>query len=151
MRHARFQLFRVGADDIGWRFVAPNNWELARSPERYDDVGQTRAAILGVVEAGTSLAFAAAMDSRGRWRWEASLDGAPVVVSSRAYYRRVECEATLGQFRSLAPAAHIAPSIAMFRIVGTCPPDVAGASPGRALAVTPRRPLVERRGPVGTS
>lgn len=151
MRRARFQVFRVGADDVGWRFVAPNNWELARSAGRYEDVGQTRAAILDVVEAGETLAFAVVMDSRSRWRWEASLDGAPVVVSSRAYYRRVECEGTLHQFRSLAPAADIAPSVAMFRVVGTYRPDLGVAHPGRALAALPRRPLIERRGPVGAT
>lgn len=151
MRPARFQVFRVGADDVGWRFVAPNNWELARSPGRYEDIAQTRAAILEVVEAGATLAFTNAMDSRGRWRWEASLDGAPVVVSSRAYYRRVECEATLRQFRSLAPAADIAPTVALFRVGTAYGPDLGVAHPGRALAAAPPRPLIERRGPVGAA
>ena len=115
MAPARFQLFRVTARDISWRFVASNNRELARSVDVADDEDESREM---VQQLQSDLAVCTATiypDGSGRWRWDIRIDGLAVAVSSRPYFRRVECETTMRQFLRQAAAAPVSLGVAFFR------------------------------------
>jgi uncharacterized protein YegP (UPF0339 family) len=112
---ARFQLFRVTAGEISWRFVASNNRELARSVDVADDEDESRDT---VQQLQSELAVCRATiypDGSGRWRWDIRIDGLAVAVSSRPYFRRVECDTTMRQFLRQAVGAPVSPGVAFFR------------------------------------
>lgn len=116
MRRARFQLFRVGNAAVAWRFVSANNWELARSPGWYDDERVARRAVAALMAQGAAPFPSVGLDASGRWRWTAAVDGHLAAVSSRAYFRRVECDSALNQFRGLLPTAELRADVAVLRL-----------------------------------
>jgi hypothetical protein len=67
-------------------------------------------------------------DPDGRWRWIVEVDGAEVAKSSRCYYRRLECIATLAQFVELSADAAVVEAVANFR---TGDPSWRSADPRR--------------------
>jgi len=112
---ARFQLFRVTAGEISWRFVASNNRELARSVDVAGDEEESREMVQRLQR---DLAVSKANiypDGSGCWRWDVRLGGLACAVASRSYSRRVECETTMRQFLRQATGAPISAGVAFFR------------------------------------
>lgn len=149
MAAVRFQLYRRSGQGVLWRFIASNNRDLARSAHEVPDEEAARAGVeqlrrqLGL---SRSLTYA---DGAGRWRWELRAGEARLAQSSRAYHRRIECEATLLQFRETAAAAVVVPGVADFRSGG---PAVAVLVPGqRRVVELRRRPAHDPFGRVGAA
>lgn len=115
MAPARFQLFRVTASEISWRFVASNNRELARSVDVADDEDESREMVQQLQRGLAVCQAAICPDGSGRWRWDIRIDGLAVAVSSRPYFRRVECETTMRQFLRQAAGAPVSSGVAFFR------------------------------------
>jgi hypothetical protein len=112
---ARFQLFRVTAREISWRFVASNNRELARSVDVADDEDESREMVQQLQSELSVCTATIYPDGSGRWRWDIRIDGLDVAVSSRPYFRRVECETTMRQFLRQAAGAPVSSGVAFFR------------------------------------
>jgi hypothetical protein len=102
------------ADDVaepgarfGWRMLAANNREVARSAATFADV---ETCIEAVDDLHTYISGAVAVASRtGRadWSWRLRIDGVDVAASSRTYQRRLQCEAACALFVELVPTADL--------------------------------------------
>ena len=107
MASPRFQLFRLTSTGVTWRFMASNNRELARAGLPAPDELGARELVLELQRRLGQASSVSLQDGTGRWRWDLRFDGATVAVSSRVYFRRVECDATRAQFLLCARAAPI--------------------------------------------
>ena len=115
MATARFQFFTRRPATVEWRLISANNWELGRSAV---PVGTLEACLRVVLDLRATIdgfTDEVLADPRGGWRWRLLRDGTPIAVSSRSFLRRVECEATLAQFRKLAAGAPVLPQLRTFR------------------------------------
>lgn len=144
MAKARFQLYARGFDGFGWRFVASNNRDLARSPEPFADED---AATSGVQELRVRIADLKAstyMDPNGRWRWDVRSGGERLAESSRWYYRRVECEQTMTQFLSGCAEADLSTTVLGWRGGTAAAPDYLDLTTVLPGQRSPGRPLLGR-------
>lgn len=92
----------AGAGKYGWRLLAANNRDVARSPELYVEVESCYDAIRHLrAEFGRALP-AVARIGRSEWSWRLRLDEIDLVVSSRTYQRRLQCTAACDLFMELA-------------------------------------------------
>ena len=139
MAPARFQLYRVATArpslDVAWRFVASNNREVARSAPGQVGEDEARDLIATLQRELAATKASVHLDTDGRWRWDVRLGGRRLVTSSRPYFRRVECDATLTQFLRACPDAPVSTSVAVFRHVAA-PPIVLPEQRGRARLVS---------------
>ena len=115
MASARFQLFSTGRLGVSWRFVASNNRVLAVGLGEAVDEMTARYAVRCIQQGLDRARPIVSLDPTGRWRWQLVLDGSPVATSSREYFRRVECEATVSQFVVAGSTAPVSTSVARFR------------------------------------
>jgi len=100
----------MGAGLVGWRVLGANNRELGRSAEpfwRADEAYQAVHEAQAVLERTVTRFWA---DDLGEWFWNISLDGEPLVVSSRGYRRQRECIYSIEQFREHFPTAKVVAS-----------------------------------------
>lgn len=104
----------VHADDglepdtrFGWRMLAANNREVARSSVTFADVATCVEAICGLQKDLGSGVPVASRAGRADWSWRLRIDSADVAVSSRAYQRRLQCEAACALFVELVPGAEL--------------------------------------------
>jgi hypothetical protein len=106
---------------VGWRLLAANNRDVARSAYHYPDVDTCVEAVCALrrgLREGTIVATRA--DAVGRaewpgitlpgrahaiWTWLLRLGDHAAAVSSRGYQRRLQCEAAGALFLSLVPDA----------------------------------------------
>jgi hypothetical protein len=99
---------RVVADArVGWRMLAANNREVARSASTYGDVASCIEAVRdlrGRVSAGLAIA---SRSGRADWSWRIRIDGVDRAASSRTYQRRLQCEAACALFVELVPCADV--------------------------------------------
>jgi uncharacterized protein YegP (UPF0339 family) len=114
MASARFQLFSTGRLGVSWRFVASNNRVLAVGLGEAVDETTARHAVRFIQQGLDRARPIVSLDPGGRWRWRLVLDGSPVATSSREYFRRVECEATVSQFVVAGSGAPVSTSVARF-------------------------------------
>jgi len=115
MGSARFQFFTRSPGAVEWRLISANNRELGRCTEPFLDLVACTAAVERLrdcIDAADELVL---QDPTGGWRWRLLLQSQPVAGSSRAYLRRVECLATLVQFRKLTSEALAVPQLRTFR------------------------------------
>ena len=92
---------------LGWRLLAANNRDVARSARTFDGLPGCLAAI-DELRGGIGAALAvSARSGRAGWSWRLHLYGREVAVSSRTYQRRLQCEAACTLFVALAPAATV--------------------------------------------
>ncbi len=120
--------------------VSSNNRELARSAFVFEHEGAARAALAcaRLLPAGTTSLY---VDGTGLWRWRLRLEDSPFAVSSRAYQRRLECQATVSLFLRAAAAADLPDRVAVFRHTSVAHgPDV--TRQGRAVDARTVRPAV---------
>jgi hypothetical protein len=118
---ARFQLIRMPDSSVIWRFMASNNREIARAALPTDDEWTARSNILALQSGLAGATSAPFLDRSGRWRWDVKVEGVALAASSRAYYRRVECETTRRQFMEAAGRAPAPDLVASSRAIGTVP------------------------------
>lgn len=108
---------------VGWRLLAANNRDVARSAYHYPDVDTCVEAVCALRQGlrdGTIVATRA--DANGRaewpgvtlpgrahaiWTWLLRLGDHAAAVSSRGYQRRLQCEAAGALFVSLVPDAAV--------------------------------------------
>lgn len=82
-----------------WRLLGANNRELARSIATYADTESCIVALRTVRDAAERLtAVFRPVPTTGRWYWQASANGVPLVVSARPFSWRRDCEHNFGQF-----------------------------------------------------
>jgi hypothetical protein len=99
----------VIADDarFGWRMLAANNREVARSSGTYRDVMscvEALRSLRGNVSSGLAVA---ARTGRSDWSWRLRIHGVDEATSSRTYQRRLQCEAACTLFIDLVPCAEL--------------------------------------------
>jgi len=98
---------------VEWRLISANNRELGQCTEPFLELGSCTIAVDRLREGIDSADEVVAQDPSGRWRL--SLEDLPVAMSCRAYLRRVECTATLLQFRKTAGGAILVHRLRTFR------------------------------------
>lgn len=138
MAKARFQLYARGLDGLGWRFVASNNRDVARSSEAFDDAVEAGADVVALRAAIGTCRASTYMDPQGRWRWDVRRDGARVAESSRWYYRRVECEGAMTQFVAACAEAQLSPTVLGLRGTADRYIDLRGHDVGLPSQPAPR-------------
>lgn len=97
----------VEGAQFGWRMLAANNREVARSAATFADVDVCVEAVDQLqrdVEAGTTVA---SRTGRSDWVWRLRIDGIDVAASARTYQRRLQCEAACALFVELVPGAEL--------------------------------------------
>jgi hypothetical protein len=114
MPSARFQLFTRRHATVEWRLISANNWELGRCPSARPDRASCLADVLHLQTRLDGGEEEIVPGPRGGWRWRLLVDGDVVAISSRSFQRRVECEATLRQFRKVAAMASVVPTVRSF-------------------------------------
>jgi len=93
---------------FGWRMLAANNREVARSPAVFDDVSACAEAVLRLRGGYAEAVVLSSRAGRAEWSWRLRLYGLDTAVSSRAYQRRLQCEAACALFLELVPEADVA-------------------------------------------
>jgi uncharacterized protein YegP (UPF0339 family) len=92
---------------FGWRMLAANNREVARSASTFADIASCVQAVHDL-QCGVSDAVAvASRGGRADWSWRLRLDDVEVAASSRTYQRRLQCEAACTLFVELVPDAEL--------------------------------------------
>ncbi len=103
-----------GPPRLGWRFLAANNRDVARSAVDFGAVASCVLAAENLQRRVEDAVAVASRTGRAEWTWRLRLDAADVAVSSRTYQRRLQCEAACALFVSLvADAALDAPPFAL--------------------------------------
>jgi hypothetical protein len=97
---------------VAWRLVSGNNRELGRSAVYLWGSDACLEAIDSLTRAlhRAQPRLSLSPDS-GLWGWVLSLDGEPVAMSGRGYYREREARYSLDQFLVAAPAADVSPGV----------------------------------------
>jgi hypothetical protein len=92
-----------------WRLLGRNNRELGRSPRVFGTARECVAAIGALRARVAELEAVVVVDAVGMWGWRAELDGTPVAVASRPYYRQRESRYSLQQFLAEVAGAEVPP------------------------------------------
>jgi hypothetical protein len=90
---------------IGWRMLAANNREVARSAATFTAVEDCVEAVVRLQRDVHHSVTIASRIGRADWSWRLRLDGIDVAASSRTYQRRLQCEAACTLFVELVPEA----------------------------------------------
>jgi hypothetical protein len=90
---------------IGWRLLAANNREVARSASTFDDVQSCVDAVRDLRNHVSDGLVIASRTGRADWSWRIRIDGVDQAASSRTYQRRLQCEAACALFVELVPCA----------------------------------------------
>ena len=104
---------RLGPDGswYAWRLTAGNNRELGRSAGVFAEPGACLTAMAALPrEIGRAVPCATVDDATGLWAWRLELDGRPVAVAARRYYRQRECQYNLAHFLTAVAIARLPPS-----------------------------------------
>jgi hypothetical protein len=86
---------------LGWRFLAANNRDVARSAAEFEVLAACIRAAEDLQRRIEDTVAVAARTGRAEWTWRLRLDAADVAVSSRTYQRRLQCEAACALFVAL--------------------------------------------------
>jgi uncharacterized protein YegP (UPF0339 family) len=92
---------------FGWRMLAANNREVARSATTFTDVVSCIGAVRDLHRDVSGAHTVASRTGRADWSWRLRIDGVDVAASSRTYQRRLQCEAACALFIELVPAAEL--------------------------------------------
>ena len=115
MASARYQFFTRSPRAVEWRLISANNRELGRCTEPFLDLSTCTLAVERLRDGIDSADELVMQDPAGGWRWRLTFQDQSVAMSCRAYLRRVECNATLIQFRKTAGGAALVPRLRTFR------------------------------------
>ncbi len=107
MAVARFQIYRLPAAGVTWRFLSANNRSLGRAGAVFPTVD---ACAQAVAELRDSLANSTLSLSRDTqlWSWRLRLGATDLAVSSRRYQRRVQAQYACRSFLELVGEAPVA-------------------------------------------
>jgi len=94
-----------GPARLGWRFLAANNRDVARSAGDFGGLAGCVQAAQDLQRRVDDAVAVSARTGRAEWTWRLRLDAADVAVSSRTYQRRLQCEAACALFVSLVADA----------------------------------------------
>jgi uncharacterized protein YegP (UPF0339 family) len=97
-----------GASKYGWRLLAANNRDGARSASLFEELDLCHAAIRRLRADFDRGEPVVARMGRSEWSWRLVLDDIDIAISSRTYKRRLQCAAACDLFVELAPAAELA-------------------------------------------
>ena len=102
-----FQVVPVRGGQLRWRLLSPNNRELGRGVEAYEDL---EACILGIKQMlveleELSLRYVLTPDNR--WTWRLVGDGTAVAVSGVSFDRRLRCVDAAQRFTLVASSADV--------------------------------------------
>jgi uncharacterized protein YegP (UPF0339 family) len=92
----------------GWRLLAANNRDVARSARLFADVDECVVAIAALRREFDRSVPVSLRIGRSEWSWRLRLDDMDVAVSSRSYQRRLQCTAACELFLELVPQAAVA-------------------------------------------
>jgi hypothetical protein len=92
----------------GWRLLAANNRDVARSARLFGDVDECLVAVAELRRQFDRSVPVALRIGRSEWSWRLRVDDVDVAVSSRSYQRRLQCTAACGLFLELVSQAVIA-------------------------------------------
>jgi hypothetical protein len=92
---------------FGWRMLAANNREVARSASTFDGVDVCMDAVTELRRDVIGGVVVASRTGRADWAWRLRIFGVDVAVSSRTYQRRLQCEAACALFVELVPDAEV--------------------------------------------
>jgi hypothetical protein len=111
------------ATPVGWRLLAANNRDVARSAHHFPDVASCVDAVCALRrDLAESVIVATRADAAARaewpgvalpdrayaiWTWLLRTAAGAVAVSSRGYQRRLQCEAAGALFVALVPEAAV--------------------------------------------
>ncbi len=99
---------RIDSDArFGWRMLAANNREVARSVATFSDVQICVDAVDRLQREVDAGATVASRTGRSDWVWHLRIDGTDVAASARTYQRRLQCEAACALFVELVPGAEL--------------------------------------------
>ena len=104
---------------FGWRMLAANNREVARSASTFGDVTTCIDAVTQLQRDVCNSSAVASRTGRADWSWRLRIDGVDVAASSRTYQRRLQCEAACALFVDLVPAAEFVDARASTHLVPT--------------------------------
>jgi hypothetical protein len=94
-------------DVVGWRVIGANNRELGRGAHPAESVTEACQAVHAAQLTFGQHVTRILRDDVTGWSWHTSLDGDPVTVSSRGYFRQREADYSLEQFRAFFPTAKV--------------------------------------------
>lgn len=92
---------------FGWRMLAANNREVARSASTFDDVDVCMEAVASLRRDVVAGVVVASRTGRADWAWRLRIFGVDAAASSRTYQRRLQCEAACALFVELVPEAEV--------------------------------------------
>lgn len=92
---------------FGWRMLAANNREVARSTETFADVEECIDAVTHLQRDVCDGSVVASRSGRADWSWRLRVAGVDLAASSRTYQRRLQCEAACALFVELVPDAEL--------------------------------------------
>jgi uncharacterized protein YegP (UPF0339 family) len=92
---------------FGWRLLAANNRDVARSAALFDDIEECYAAIRSLRADFDRAVPTVLRIGRSEWSWRLRLGELDVAVSSRTYQRRLQCFAACDLFMELVREASI--------------------------------------------
>jgi hypothetical protein len=82
-----------------WRLLGGNNRDLGRSAKVFPGESDCRTAVESVQQRADELVPVIVAEAvTGMWSWRLQLDGVPVAVAARPYFRQREGHYNLGQF-----------------------------------------------------
>ncbi len=99
---------KVVIKGCGWRLLAANNRDLARSGRLFDATSECFEAIALLRAAVHEAVPVLLRVGRSDWTWRLRLDDVDLAVSSRYYQRRLQCTAACHLFIELTEQAVIA-------------------------------------------
>jgi uncharacterized protein YegP (UPF0339 family) len=92
---------------FGWRMLAANNREVARSASTFADVVSCVEAVRHLRRNVSDALAVASRTGRADWSWRLRISGVDEAASSRTYQRRLQCEAACALFVDLVPDAEL--------------------------------------------
>jgi uncharacterized protein YegP (UPF0339 family) len=92
---------------FGWRMLAANNREVARSAGTFDAVDVCMDAVTDLRRDVCTGTVVASRSGRADWAWRLRIADVDVAASSRTYQRRLQCEAACSLFIELVPEAEV--------------------------------------------
>ena len=108
---------------FGWRLLAANNRDVARSARLFEDVEECLSAIKALRRDFDRAIPVLLRIGRSEWSWRLRIDDADVAVSSRSYQRRLQCNAACDLFMELLPQATIADDSSMLIVPRSGEPE----------------------------
>jgi uncharacterized protein YegP (UPF0339 family) len=97
--------FEPGEARFGWRMLAANNREVARSASTFADITSCVEALRDLRRHVADGLPISSRTGRADWSWRLRVGNTDGAASSRTYQRRLQCEAACALFLELVPSA----------------------------------------------